>query len=297
VADWLEETLPREASGGRDGWNDLAMTAYQFGCDALVRLGRAREAPWGASRLAAPIAPDVYPRWDDICVVVLSLADQQGLISYRQADGSVAPPRGTSGVRITRLHPRPTEPPEPNIAAAHGCGPARADEGLLPVLNALGLTKDAAWTQAAEFALWREQPRAWDLDVPSDPRFALGLVLALASLPQDIGDALAALADPQIPTMAEQEARNAVYLEELGFPPNPRSGKLTAEGVRASALFVAETQIDDLFYARWRLLDGWLTADDPEVMNIFHDPLARQMRHAVVAHLHSDSPIAQEPRR
>ena len=77
VADWLEDALPREDGG----WGDHAMTAYQFGCDALVRLGRARAVSWGAERLDTPVTPTVMPRWDDICAVVLSLADQQGLVS------------------------------------------------------------------------------------------------------------------------------------------------------------------------------------------------------------------------
>jgi pellino protein len=38
-----------------------------------------------------------------------------------------------------------------------------------------------------------------------------------------------------------------------------------------------------MFYRRWRLSDGWLSAEESQrALEIFHDPLAQNMRRAVI---------------
>lgn len=64
-------------------WDHMFISAYQMGCEALAALGQAEETDRGARPLALPRLPKILPRWDDICVVVLGLAEQRDLLSYR----------------------------------------------------------------------------------------------------------------------------------------------------------------------------------------------------------------------
>ncbi len=78
VADFLFENLPTATD--RDGWNHMYSTSYQIGCMALVALGYAEERDWGAVPRDDPISPEILPRWDDVCISVLRLANQQNLL-------------------------------------------------------------------------------------------------------------------------------------------------------------------------------------------------------------------------
>ena len=53
----------------------------------------------------------------------------------------------------------------PNIAAAHGLGPAHAATETLQVLECLGLVEGGHWTAAAETLLWRKAVPVQDTDV------------------------------------------------------------------------------------------------------------------------------------
>jgi len=79
---FIKDSLPVLDPKGEE-WDHMFATAYQFGCEALAALGQAEETGRGARPLARSRLPEVLPRWDDICVTVLSLASQRGQLSYR----------------------------------------------------------------------------------------------------------------------------------------------------------------------------------------------------------------------
>ena len=169
VIRFIEATLPVLDPGGEE-WDHMFTTAYQFGCEALIALGQAEETGRGAQPLAHPRLPDILPRWDDICVTVLSLASQCGLLSYRLPDGCESPEVAAWwGRRVGEVLP------PANIMAAHRLGPAWAAPQALSVLHALGLVGAGQWTATAEPVLWREELPEWNLDIAADPRFHMAL--------------------------------------------------------------------------------------------------------------------------
>ena len=103
VAHFLAGNLPKASD--RPGWNDMASTAYQIGCMALIKLGFADATDWGAVPKDVPELPTIMPRWDDICISVLWLAEQQNKLSFRLPDGSLPPTRIGSGFVIAMKDP------------------------------------------------------------------------------------------------------------------------------------------------------------------------------------------------
>ncbi|WP_295537324.1 hypothetical protein [uncultured Thioclava sp.] len=292
VIDFLSNNLPRD--GDRGGWNHKFSTAYQIGCEALVALGYAEETDWGAVPLANSMFPNPLPRWDDICVAVLGLAEQQNKLSYRLADGSKQPTRvGWSGFTIVP----PTEQrqsPVPNIASKEVLSPAHAASDLLPVLLKLGLIIDGCWADHAETVLWREQPRAWALNVSNDPRFVNSMHEAVDTLPNDVRDkieSLVVISDQDIEASVAQQ-QSAIEELRLTHGPKARIGRLrTPEESLRSIVFQRRNELDWIFFRRWRISDGWLTIKQAKLaLEIFHDPLAIQMRRAVVGQLYPGKP-------
>jgi hypothetical protein len=65
----------------------------------------------------------------------------------------------------------------------------------------------------------------------------------------------------------------------------------TPEATRRSLAFQRRDKLDWIFFRRWRISDGWLTTEQAKLaLEIFHDPLAIQMRRAVVEHLYPENP-------
>lgn len=292
VAAFLRATLPVE-SDERKGWNHLCSTAYQIGCMALVALGEATWEVWGAVPRDPPVRPEVLPRWDDVSVAVLWLAQQQNLLEWRMPDGSV-PVRRVWTWTITRADAAP--PPPPTIAAAHGRGPAHAAPGVMAVLAALGLVSDGAWTAAAWTVLWRCQPREWGMAVPGDPRFASGLERCLATMPVDIRAELARLSAFDDGDRAAEEERIVAAWTALRPTAPPRPLPVLADTARRSLASRQGNQADWLFFRSWRLPDGWLDpAEAALALEVFHDPLAIAMRRATVGRLFPGSDLAEAP--
>ncbi|MBT0778455.1 MULTISPECIES: hypothetical protein [Paracoccus] len=292
VIRFIEASLPiLDRKGGE--WDHMFTTAYQFGCDALIALGRAEETGRGARPLARRRLPEVLPRWDDICVTVLSLASQCGLLSYRLPDGRESPEAAEWwGRREDEIVP------PPNIMAAHGLGPAWAAPEVLLVLRALGLVGSGQWTAAAEPVLWREDPQEWRLDIAADPRFRLALDRAIDEMPADIRrelDRLVTISEADVTEgLIRREAHQEGLRAELGadlvicLP-------LTRESVKQVLVFVRNRELDWLFFSNWRLPDGWLSPPARRrAMEIFHDSLAIRMRRAVVTRLYPDRPEFSE---
>lgn len=288
VIRFIASNLPVLDPKGED-WDHMFTTAYQFGCDALIALGQAEETGRGARPLPRPQLPQILPRWDDICVTVLSLAHQCGLLSYRLPDGRESPEVASWwGRREDEIMP------PPNIMAAHGLGPAWAAPEVLSVLRALGLVESCQWTAAAGLVLWRKEPPEWGLDITSDPRFHMVLDRAINEMPADIRRKLDRLVTITKADVTEGLIRRAAHQEGLrakhganrviGLP-------LTRDSVQQGLVFLRIRELDRLFFSNWRLPDGWLSPPArKQAMEIFHDSLAIRMRRAVVTQLYPDRP-------
>lgn len=296
VIGFLSNNLPRFLR--EQEWDHAFSSAYQMGCEAIVALGQAEETQSGAIPLQNPVLPEALPRWDDICVAVLALADQCGKVSYRLDDNDVSPPKIRPIIFRDVPHDKQVPIPAPNIAANGSLGPAHAAPEVLTVLKALGLVAGTHWSDRAELVFWREQPRAWKLDVLSDPRFAEATQKAVETVPENIRNEigrLVVITDEDIEACVES---HRVAVEESRAKYGPKVdilGLKTSEQARQTLEHVRRNELDWLFFNAWRLPDGWLTESQVKRrLKIFHDPLAIQMRRAVVAHLHTDCPAFAE---
>lgn len=260
----------------------MFLSSYQISCAVLVALGRAEETQWGAIPRPSLRLPLVLPRWDDVCVVVLSLAEQQNMLGYRLRDGSV-PPAGKGAFVVGAMDAPP--PPEPNIAAAHGLGPARAAPEVATLFETLNIVSHGRWTEAAETVLWRLQPMSWHLDVVSDPRFIDAVDQALATMPQSVCatmDRLVLISEEDIAAVIESSILSGNELRER-YGADARIGQpLSAERAQKSVEFLRRNELDCLFFRRWRPGNGWLSFHEMgQAVKIFHDRLAIAMLRAV----------------
>ncbi|WP_223850248.1 hypothetical protein [Paracoccus yeei] len=285
---FIESNLPVLDRKGEE-WDHMFTSAYQFGCEALIALGQAEEIGRGARPMDRPRLPDILPRWDDICITVLSLAHQCGLLSYRLPDGRESPEAAAWWGR----HEGEIVPP-PNIMAAHGLGPAWAAPEALPVLHTLGLVESGQWTAAAEPVLWREEPQEWGLLITADPRFRLALDRAIDEMPADIRREL-----DRLVTITEADVNEGLIRREAhqeGLRAEHGASRviclpLTRKSVKQGLVFLRNRELDWLFFSNWRLPDGWLSPPARRrAMEIFHDSLAIRMRRAVVTRLYPDRP-------
>ncbi|SMC82801.1 hypothetical protein [Rhizobium sp. RU36D] len=289
VISFLSANMPRTTVG----WDHDFMTAYQIGCEALVALGEATETIEGAIRRKVPERPQKLPRWDDICIAILSLANQQNKLSYCVMEGSKAP----QDRHVRAIDAPPPSPP--NILPAHGLGPARAGEEVLSVLTALGLIgADGHWTEQAELVLWRDQPLEWSMDVTSDHRFLRAVQNAFGGIPTDLRkkiDRLVSITKEDV----EADIRRhdaGIEAERAKYGPGVQiAAPMTTERAEESLRFRRRDQLDWIFFRRWRLREGWLTTGQAaHALEIFHDPLATQMRRAVLSRLHPKLPYFAE---
>ncbi len=292
VADFLAINLPRDEFTG--GWEHMFTTAYQIGCEALIALGHAEEHDRGVVPLVDPMPPHSLPRWDDICLAVLWLAEQRYKLSYHHVDDlkhrSNADEGNFSIVRSDGIRQLLT----PNIVVNGKVGPAYADIDVLTVLTELGLITDGRWTDQSETVLWRKQPSIWGWDITTDPRFEDALKRAVDTLPADIRkqiDRLVVIGDRDIAaSIALHNSASEVCFGE--HDSNTDGGRLiTPKEAEQSVILQRNDELDWIFFRRWRLSDGWLTINQAELaLEIFHDPLAIQMRCAVIRHLYPEQP-------
>ena len=277
VAEFIARHMPQLDQSG--DWHHMSITAYQTGCEALAALGYAEEKEWGARPLSDPVPPGVLPRWDDICITILKMGRQKNLISYLAIDGAPAP-TGT----YRRDHQPDPAPALPNILPVQGLGPARAAPELMPILQMLGLVDAGRWTAPAELVYWREQPDAWQLEVATDPRFIAAVEQAASTIPDDAHaelDMLSTINDADVARLLARQIPRQMRLEAEAGPDRRALPPLTSETVRNRLIFSDN----------WRIQHGWLgQAERARVLSIFHDPLARMMRAAIMARLHPDRP-------
>ncbi|WP_231493206.1 hypothetical protein [Paracoccus pantotrophus] len=242
---FIKDNLPVLDPRGEE-WDHMCATAFQYGCDALIALGQAEETGRGARPLERPWRPDILPRWDDICITVLSLASQCGLLSYRLPDGRESPAAAAWWGRC-----EDEIVPPPNIMAAHGLGPAHATPEVLSVLDALDLIRGNGWTPAAETVLWRKEPQEWGLDITADLRFGAAVDRAVNEMPADIRcelDRLVTITEADVTEgLIRREAHQDGLCAEYGacrvicLP-------LTRESVRQGLIFVRIHDLDWLFF-------------------------------------------------
>ncbi|WP_245441461.1 hypothetical protein [Rhizobium phaseoli] len=278
VIEFLKESLPVDSRSPLR-WSDDSMTAYQLGCDALVALGQAERFGPGALAKDCPKLPEILPRWDDICVTVLGLADVRFL-----HPGAPTPPG--------RYHPAGTVP-DARIAAYKTADAAQASTDILPLLAILGLTENGRWTRASETIHWRDAD-GWKPSNLEDVRFVEAVKIACETMPDDIEDEmdrLVTITDDDVEKSATRirDIRDANYAnakrrgQEVA-PPEIVPPEIELAHARASVEHSRSGTLDWLFYRRWRLSEGWLSDEETRrALEIFHDPLAENMRRAVIS--------------
>ena len=287
VAEFIARYMPQLDQSG--DWHHMRIAAYQIGCEALAALGHATEKEWGARPLPYPRLPEVLPRWDDICVVVLMMAHHQNLIFYLTTDAVPVP-------KVTDRHDhQPNAAPlPPNILPAHGLGPARVAPELMSLLEMLGLVDAGRWAAPAELVYWREQPDAWQLEIATDTRFITAVEQAASTIPDDAHaelDMLATIDDADVARLLARQMPRQMRLEAEAGPDSGALPPLTPESERDRMVFTRRHSMDLLFCDNWRISDGWLgPMERARALSIFHDPLAVMMRSAVMAQLYPDRP-------
>ncbi|KQV73241.1 hypothetical protein ASC90_07525 [Rhizobium sp. Root1220] len=270
VAEFLWSALPDPETGQ---WDHLFISAFEAACGALVALGEAVKAvDGGIERSAHPTLPATLPRWDDVATVVVSLAAQVNLLEYRHFVGARARPSQTG------LRPA-------NIRAAHGCGPAYLSPEAFGVFESLGLILGARWTEQAETILWRDSPDEWGIDFTADRRFTRARDIALVRVPEDIAERLkvtGVITEESIVDWLEAAAK---------YAPTTK----TRDDALKSLRFWSRWNLDQLFLRRWRLHDGWLSAQEAErTLLIEHDALSITMVSAFVAQYLPHAPFLFE---
>lgn len=253
VAEFLWSSLPDPATGQ---WDHLFISAFEAACGALVALGEAvKAADGGIERCAHPTLPMTLPRWDDVATVVVSLAAQVNLLEYRHFVGA-------------RARPSPTGLRPVNIRAAHGCGPAYLAPEAFGVFESLGLVLGARWTEQAETILWRDSPDEWGIDFTRDRRFTMARDTTLAGVPDDIAERLkgsGVITEESIVEWIEVAAK---------YAPTTK----TRDDALKSLRFWSRWNLDQIFLRRWRLNDGWLSAQEVErTLLIEHDAVLINM--------------------
>ncbi|WP_245456626.1 DUF2442 domain-containing protein [Rhizobium hidalgonense] len=264
------------------GWEHYHITAYEVGCAALVAMGQALETGGGAKPRRFPERPGPPPRWDDISLAVIYVAAQNGELRFRPLDRRV---------RSLKADERDGWPIA-NIAAANGAGPACATFNAYSVLEALGLINAGCWTKPAETVLWRYNPSKWNLDIASDARFIRATFDAAANVPNDIRSQIDAIVTSANEETWGTQARNLENVDESGPPPDAEAVPPATTNDRHSIVDDSRRdRLDVLFFRRWRLSDGWLSAEEAKsALEIHHDDLAISMRRAVMSRLWQQLP-------
>jgi hypothetical protein len=255
----------------------MATSAYEMGCQALAKLGQIRETERGGVAFENPRLPHKLPRWDDICVVVLNVAHQQGQIEYLKADTNSS----SDAIKANAIA---------NVAPAHNLGAAFARPEALTLLNSLSLVEDGFWTTDAETVLWRELPVEWHIDLKTDQRFIDAVENAASSILVNVMAKMDELVDIPREKLDIWIAGSVARYEQERAQHDPSRHLLlpdTLEQAQRRHYHSRRWALDWVFFTGWRLGDGWLRPEQAEVaLDIFHDPLAISMRAAVMSRVY-----------
>jgi len=174
VATFLAQSMTTAPCVGGTELDHACISAFEMATEALIALGWAKDIPRGAVLLARPVQPEIMPRWDDICVIVLKVSDQSMTLGFHESKMKKS-----------------------TICPAFGFAGADADSETCNVLQLLNLVHGNQWTGRAETILWRNLPYECPVDFSSDPRFHAAVDHAIASMPADIeAEIRDLLADP-----------------------------------------------------------------------------------------------------
>lgn len=288
VCQYVMARLPKDERGG---FNDHAMTAWQFGCMLLEACGYAEERPWGAAVMAPPKTPPQFPILEDVAMAVLTVAEQHREVSWRQRDGAMVPPRPVraAGAVWTVMTADPPEELPPTVSATAEFGPARFADEVQTVLEQLSLIRDGQWRDEARPVLMRLQPSAWDMTVSDSVAFQDALGHCLATLPGDVKGAIAAINRPapehwveeRLAAHLAQQSQWAAEVRKRGHDTKPPDVDKLRLRLREGWPRLQTHEVEQLFYARWRQSLGW-EPDGAKLLPLFHDRLANQMVKAVI---------------
>ncbi|WP_280171557.1 hypothetical protein [Agrobacterium pusense] len=164
---------------------------------------------------------------------------------------------------------------------------------MITLLEGFGLVKDRFWTQHADAILWRYGVSEWGIDFDRDHRFVEAIKESVDHMPEDIRSEIDRLVEVTNEDAVLLQHRMEAYYGDLnagtGYSPVRKS--ITLEQLRSSLISARCTDLDRLFFRRWRLSGNWLSPDDAErALEIFRDRLATAMRKAVVARLYPSFP-------
>lgn len=268
-SDWLTsviafmcDVLPYRAHDGIQSWQDNAILDWSLGCMDLEIWGHAGKLPWNAQKNSISIRE-----------LALRLPSVTRYVSPRYA--------GRFVIRQSDLPP--PEPPTPNIAAAFDFKSAFVYLHPLNVLLRLGLVADWIRTKAAKVMLWCEQPTTWEpAGDHTDPRFQTGRAKCTKTMPQDVVKTchdLFDIATNRVDTaVAHQEKANVDTIAR--YPAQSRFERTVPQDGQLHSMIVRTRWVrGPLFFAGWRLADGWFSGHiKSRMLPLFHDPLARQMR-------------------
>ena len=286
VITFIEARLPIHQETGC--WDHFCESIYEYACDALIALGQADEAPIGAMPRKVPSLPEILPRWDDICNVVVGLADQNLDIDCRLPDGrrprshgSKQPSKSTRDVQLEKA----------NVLAAHGLGAAYVNPTLMPALEALGLIDQGRWTAAAEMVAWRHSGGPWLKVIMADKRFLAAVDHAVDSLPPDIRDEIdnvVLIPDSYVEAMLPKHIARHLEQRQKRGPNAGYDGPVPDfEEVKQRLKTGMRYRLEYLFSRRWRMGDGWLSPAEAErTLYNPYDILSGNMLVAVVKKLY-----------
>lgn len=131
-------------------------SAYQFACEALVKMGVAEDFGWGVKPIGKRLTPKELIRWDDACLITLHLADQNGLLDV-----------------VGLFEKREPEGGEILIRTDDGECPAIVDVSIVRTLASIGLIdwQTRCWTDASKFVRFRFSPYEWRMDIALERQF------------------------------------------------------------------------------------------------------------------------------
>lgn len=304
LARYTISVLPAEGAERRE-LRDYASSAQQFGCMALVRMGVAEERPYGCELLYAPEEASAHIREEalwlpDAAHVMLALAEQFADLRFDRPQRPAAKWAMTQyeikGKRdgeaedsfnaFKTLYPelfaameeakRRAErmvviPPIYERAAA-----AKSSPEVLEALGMIGWVKAGRWTAASEIGLWRIGAVE---GFEQTAQFEGALEKCITGLPEDVRKAVNRIqSGPDEAAVGAGISRIRKSLERR-TEQNPGDEVLQERAIE-SWQRNAEWDLDHFFFARWRMQTGW--DSDEKLLPLFHDPLTRAIRKAVL---------------
>ncbi len=293
---------------------DYASSAQQFGCMALVKMGVADERSYGCELLYAPEEAPMRVAGEslwlpDAAHVMLALAEQFGDLHFdrpqrRAAKGAMAqyditgkrgeeeeesvnpfkalyPELFAAAEETMRLAQRKAERMLAIPAIYEGAAAGKCSPEVLEALGMIGWIAAGRWTAASEIGLWRVGAVE---GFEQTAQFEGAVEKCVADLPEDVLEAVTRIHEGPDAEVLDAKAAQIRETVERFNKRRRREHELSDEDIRTRAIGSwqrnAEWDLDHFFFARWRMRTGW--DSDEKLLPLFHDPVARAMRKAVL---------------